>query len=176
MFSNPDKNLAQLGLREGMRLADFGSGMGFYIKSASLRVGPTGRVYAIEIQKEILKTLEADVVRAGVTNVECIWGDIEKKGGSKLSDHSMDRVILSNVLFQVEDKLGLIDEAKRVLKKDGKLLLVDWKDSYGGIGPTKEMIITQENASNLFLKRGFKEEETISISAHHYGIIFTSHE
>lgn len=176
MFLNPDKNLAQLGLREGMRIADFGSGLGFYIKSASLRVGITGRVYAIEVQKDLIKTLEADVERAGVKNVECIWGDVERKGGSKLADNSMDRVILSNVLFQVEDKLGLIDEVKRVLKKDGKVLLIDWKDSYNGMGPSSDNIITEEVARGLFTKRGFSVDEHISTTEHHYGIIFTPHE
>jgi len=171
MFSNPDKNLAQLGLREGMRVADFGAGTGFYVKSASARVGHTGKVYALDVQKDLLKTLEADIAIAGVNNVECIWADVEKKGGSKLSDGSIDAVILSNILFQAEDKLGLIDETKRVLKKDGKVLLIDWKDSFGGLGPVPDYVVSQTRALELFFKRGFVLSEFISISEHSYGII-----
>lgn len=172
MFLKPSKSLASFDLREGMRVADFGAGSGTYSREASLRVGHTGRVYAIEVQKDLLKKLEADIKEHRILNIECIWGDIEKKGGTKLSDGSMDRVILANVLFQVSDKLGLIDEAHRVLKKDGLVLLVDWKDSYGGMGPATDHVVSSAKAIELFTKRGFSVLETISVSEHHYGIIF----
>jgi len=172
MFTDPEQNILHLGLTEGMRVADFGAGTGFYSKACSPRVGYTGKVYAIEVQKELLKKLESEIRSWGLLNIECIWGDIEKRNGTKLADRSMDVVIISNVLFQVEDKLGLIDEAKRVLKKGGKILLIDWSDSFGGMGPSEENVITQGEAKVLFEKRGFVLEENISTSAHHYGIIF----
>lgn len=173
MFTNPEQNILHLGLTEGMRVADFGAGTGFYSKACSSRVGYTGKIYAIEVQKDLVKKLESDIKHWGLSNVECIWGDIEKRGGTKLSDHSMDAVIVSNVLFQAEDKLGLIDEVKRVLKKNGKVLLIDWSGSFGGMGPTPEHVITENTAKELFEKRGFKFVEKISTSVHHYGIIFT---
>lgn len=172
MFTNPEQNILHLGLTEGMRVADFGAGTGFYSKAASARVGYSGKVYAIEVQKDLVKKLESDLKHWGISNVECIWGDIERRGGTKISDRSMDVVIVSNVLFQAEDKLGLIDEAKRVLKKGGKVLLIDWSGSFGSMGPTPEHVVTQDMAKELFEKRGFKFEENISASKHHYGIIF----
>ena len=173
MFTKPEQNILYLGLKEGMRVADFGAGSGFYSKIASERVGYTGKVYAVEVQKDLVKKLEADIKTWGITNVECIWGDIEKLGGTKIADRSMDAVIVSNVLFQAEDKLGLIDEVKRVLKNGGKVLLIDWSGSFGGMGPIQEHIIPESKAKELFEKRGFKFEQNISTSPHHYGIIFT---
>lgn len=177
MFSKPDQNVAQLGLREGMRVADFGSGTGAYSLSAGRRVGHTGHVYSIEVQKSLVKKLESEIKDSGVKNVECIWGDIEKIHGTKIADHSMDAVIIANVLFQAEDKLGLIDEARRILKKDGKVLFIDWLSSFSGMGPSSEHVIEPKMATDLFIKRGFKLQEKITTSPHHYGIIFThSHE
>ena len=124
------------------------------------------------MQKDLVKKLESDIKHWGLSNIDCIWGDIERKGGTKISDHSMDAVIASNVLFQAEDKLGLIDEAKRVLKKGGKVLLIDWSGSFGGMGPTSEHIVTESMAKELFEKRGFKFLENIPANVHHYGIIF----
>ena len=112
MFTKPEQNILHLGLKEGMRVADFGAGTGFYSRAASERVGYTGKVYAIEVQKDLVKKLESEVKHWGLSNVDCIWGDIERRGGTKISDQSMDAVIVSNVLFQAEDKLGLIDEAR----------------------------------------------------------------
>ncbi len=171
MFANPKQNVAALGLMEGMRVADFGAGTGFYTKEASLKVGTTGRVYAIEIQKDMLKKLDAELKELGITNVDVIWGDIECEGGTKLKEHSIDRVIVSNVLFSASDKLGLVDEVKRVLKPGGKVLVVDWKESFSGMGPARMYVVKELEAKELFTRRGFKYLENISASAHQYGII-----
>lgn len=174
MFSNPEQNVAYLTLQEGMSVADLGAGTGFYSKAASKKVGRTGHVYAVEVQKDMVKKLENDIKEWGLTNIDCIWGNIEKLGGTKIADQSIDVVIMSNILFQVDDKLGLIDEAKRILKKDGRVLLIDWMDSFSGMGPASNHVITKSKAEELFTKRGFKITETISVPDHHYGIIFTS--
>lgn len=172
MFTKPEQNILHLGLTEGMRVSDFGAGTGFYTKACSARVGFSGKVYAIEVQKDLVKKLESEIKDWGLSNVECIWGDIETRGGTKIADDSMDAVIMSNVLFQSEDKIGVIDEARRVLKKTGKVLLIEWSDSFKGMGPDFKHIVSQSTAKELFEKRGFKVEENITTSAHHYGIIF----
>jgi len=172
MFSNPEKNIAQLCLREGMRVADFGSGVGEYSLSAARHVGHTGRVYAVEVQKGLIEKLENEIKGLGVLNVECIWGNIEKERGTKIADHSMDAVIIANVLFLAEDRLGVVEEAARILKKGGKVLLIDWLSSFSGMGPAPEHVVEPKMAENLFTKRGFKFLEKIKTNPHHYGIIF----
>lgn len=173
MFSNPEQNILKLGLREGMKVADLGAGTGAYSVAASKRVGHTGHVFAIEVQKDLLKRFESEIKEKDLSNVGCIWGDIEKKHGTKIADGSMDAVVISNVLFQAEDKLGLIDEAKRILKKGGKVLFVDWVESSLGMGPSSMNVIRPDVAIDLFIKRGFKLQERITTNEHHYGIIFT---
>ena len=172
MFSNPEKNISKLGLQEGMKVADFGAGSGFYSKIASRKVGNSGKVYAIEVQKELVAKLESEIKHWGLSNVTCIWGDIEKIDGTKIASGSIDAVIISNVLFQTEDKLGLIDEAKRILKKGGKVLLIDWNDNSIMLGFDKSKAISEKTAEELFLKRGFKFNEKVDVSSDHYGIIF----
>jgi ubiquinone/menaquinone biosynthesis C-methylase UbiE len=173
MFANPEQNIAKLGLREGMKVADLGAGTGAYAKAASYHVGHTGHVYAIEVQKELVKKLDSELAHSGIKNTECIWADIEHQKGTKLADQSMDAVIVSNVLFQVEDKLGLIDEAKRILKRNAKLMLIDWAESFGGMGPDLNHVLPKGRAIDLFTKRGFKIVESISAGSHQYGILFT---
>lgn len=172
MLSKPEQNVAQLGLREGMRVADLGAGTGAYSIAAGGYVGHTGHVYAIEVQKNLIKKLESEIKESEVLNVECIWGDIEKKHGTKIADYSMDAVIIANVLFLSEDKLGLIDEAFRILKSGGKVLFIDWLSTDNNIGPLGKHVIEPEVAIGLFTKRGFKFLEKITTSEHHYGIIF----
>jgi len=172
MFTNPEKNILHLGLKEGMRVADLGAGSGFHSIAVSKRVGPSGKVYAVEVQKDLVKKLESEIKHLGISNIECIWGDIERLGGTKIADGNMDVVIISNVLFQVEDKLGIIDESRRILRKGGEILLIDWNESYDGIGPKPKNIVSEDMSRSLFEKRGFKYIENISTTDHHYGIIF----
>jgi ubiquinone/menaquinone biosynthesis C-methylase UbiE len=165
MFSNPDKNIASLLLQEGMKVADFGAGNGFTTRAIAKRVGHTGHVYAIEVQKELVLKLESELKEWGIHNVSVIWGDIEKKGGTKIAEHSLDAVVISSVLFQVEEKLGLIDEARRVLKPGGRVLLIEWESGVPGV-------VTPKKAEELFTLRGFTYVEKVAESSHHYGIIF----
>ena len=172
MFSDPVKNVEQCGIQAGMEIADFGSGSGHYTLAAAKALMSTGRVYAIDAQKDLLTKLKNNATRSGLYNVEVIWGDIEKPNGTKLRDGSIDLVFLSNILFQVEDKNGVINEAKRVLKQGGRVLIVDWADSFGGIGPTPKMVIRKDKVQTMFDKAGFHMDREITAGSHHYGFIY----
>jgi len=173
-FSEPRENVMHLALREGMKVADFGTGTGHYARTAAAIVGREGRVYAIDVQEDVLKHAELNMGRHGHGVVEYVWGNIEKRAGTKLRDASIDAVILANVLFQVEDRAGLIEEIRRVLKQGGKILVVDWAGSYSGMGPASEQVVTERTAEELFINAGFHKTEGFRAGPHHYGLIFTS--
>ncbi len=172
MFSDPVKNVDQCGLQAGMEIADFGSGSGFYTIASAKSLMATGRVYAIDAQKDLLTKLKNTATREGLYNVEVVWGDIEKAGGAKLRDGSVDFVFLCNILFQVDEKENVIKEAKRILKSSGKTLVVDWTDSFGGIGPKPADIVKKTDVMSMFEKEGFHLDREISAGGHHYGLIF----
>lgn len=173
-FSVPHENVLQLGLREGMKVGDFGAGTGHYSRAAAAIVGHSGRVYAIDVQEEILKHIKLNTHDHHQGIVETIWGDIEKSGGTHLRDQSLDAIILANTLFQIENRFGLLGEMKRVLKPDGKLLVVDWAGSYGGMGPVSEKVVTEHAAEDFFIGGGFHKVKSFRAGPHHYGIVFTS--
>lgn len=172
MFSDPIKNVEQLGPKPGSIVADFGSGSGHYALASAKAVGDSGRVYAIDIQKDMLTRLKTEALKQGLTNVEVIWGDIEKQGGTKLGDGVADVAVISNLLFQVSDKVAVAQEAQRVLKSHGTLLLVDWSDSIGGLGPATDAIVSKDKAISLFNQAGFSLDREINAGDHHYGLIF----
>ncbi|MBU1557795.1 methyltransferase domain-containing protein [Patescibacteria group bacterium] len=170
-FIDPKNNIAQFGLNQGMKVADLGSGSGFYVMESSKAVGNDGRVYAVDVQKELLERIKASASLEGLSNIEIIWGDIEKLGGTRLADFSVDAVILSNTLFQVEEKENLINEMKRILRPKGRALIVDWTASFGGLGPAPESVFTEHQAKDLFQKNGFVLDKDISAGEHHYGFV-----
>lgn len=172
-FANPHDHVLQIGLKPSMKVADLGVGSGRHTLTAA-RIVEEGRVYAVDIQEDILIRLKDDLTRLGVTNVETIWGDIEKAGGTTLKEHAMDAVIVSNVLFQLEHKDKAIAEIKRIIKPGGKLLIADWAGSYGGIGPHTDHVVSEHDAEALFIDAGFHKVKSFRGGAHHYAILFTA--
>jgi ubiquinone/menaquinone biosynthesis C-methylase UbiE len=170
MFADPIKNLRQFGLREDMIVADLGAGTGFYSLAAAKMV-PKGKVYAIEVVKDYIVTIKDRAKELGLNNLECFWGNIEEVGGTKIKEGMIDAVIVSNILFQVEDKERLVNEIKRILKPEGKILLVDWTDGLTSFGPKPEQVIPKNKAREIFEKKNFILEREIDAGSHHYGMI-----
>jgi ubiquinone/menaquinone biosynthesis C-methylase UbiE len=172
MFSDPDKNLAQLGLGEGMKLADLGAGTGFYSIAAARRVGTTGRVYAVDVQGDLLQRLKSNAAAEKVHNIEVVRGAIDAIGGTKLRDGLADRAVVANTLFQVEekDRDSMALEAKRILKAGGKILVVDWLPG-SPLGPRDS--VPRAAAEALFSRNGFALDKAFSAGDHHYGLVFS---
>ncbi|MCC2630670.1 MAG: type 11 methyltransferase [Candidatus Paceibacter sp.] len=171
-FSDPTKIIEDVGIQEGSTVADLGAGTGFYSMAAAKAVGPNGRVYAVDVQQDLLARIKNTAHVGRVHNIEVIHGDIERLNGTRLREQSVDLVIVANVMFQLENKVGLLDEAKRILKPNGRILLVDWSDSFGGMGPQASMVFTQQDAKTLFESKGFAFVTGVVAGDHHYGLIF----
>ena len=172
-FSEPKANVLQMGLKEGMKVGELGAGSGHYVLAAAHIVGHNGRVYAVDVQEDLLKHVKDSAHRQHLRNVETVWGNIEKTGGTKLRDQALDAVIIANTLFQLEHKEGVVAEVNRILKPGGRLLVIDWAGSYGGIGPKPGHVISEHAAEELFIRAGFHKEKGFRAGAHHYAIVFT---
>ncbi|MEX0933981.1 MAG: class I SAM-dependent methyltransferase [Candidatus Paceibacterota bacterium] len=175
MFSDPEKNIKQFSVGEDWRLADFGTGSGAYALAAGEMI-TEGQVYAIDVNPRLLSRLETDAREKRIYSVKTLSGDIERAGGVPLADGSMDGVIAANVFFQVDNKEGLVKEIRRVMRKKGRVLVVDWSGSHGGIGPHGNHVVSKERVEKLFEENGFLFEQTIDAGAHHYGVIFKKEE
>ncbi len=171
-FSNPKQNAYKLGFYEGMKVADFGAGSGMYTTVLSDVVGTTGTVYAVDVQKDLLTRIQNNATREGRENIKIVWGDIEVTGSIGIKDELLDGVLFSNTLFQLEDKISAVKEAWRVLRKGGALAVIDWKNSFEGLGPKHDMVITKSEAMVLCTDNGFTLKNEFNAGEHHYGLIF----
>src|SRR3989344_920297 len=149
-FLSPQKALRAAHIEEGMSVADFGVGAGFFARAAARAAGPSGIVWAVDCHREGLARVRALAAGEGLFNIELSPGSIEEKGGSHLPDESMNLVIAANVLFSCERKEGVVEEIWRVLKPRGKALLIDWSGSWGGLGPQPEYVVPEVRALELF--------------------------
>ncbi len=174
MFSDPQRTIDQFNIGKGTVVADFGAGSGFYALAAAEAVGETGKVYAVDVQKDLLQKLKSEAKNVRhLNNVEIIWADLDHLGGTRLREASMDAVIAANLFFQLPNKDNTCMEIRRILKKNGRVLIVDWSASFGGMGPQAKEVFSEDAAKKLFAKHGFTlDKEIIMSGAQHYGLVF----
>ncbi|MBU4421348.1 methyltransferase domain-containing protein [Candidatus Parcubacteria bacterium] len=167
---NSDKVLEKLDLRAGMTVTDLGCGTtGHFVFPSAKIVGENGKVYAVDILKSALSSIESKVKMQNFNNIETVWSDIEVFGGAKIPDESCDAVYLINV----HCKPAMIKEALRLLKKDGKLLLVDWKVSAtDNLGPATADRVSREEAKKRVKEFQLKLEDEFDAGKYHWGLIF----
>lgn len=171
-FVEPSIVVTHFHLREGDQVADFGAGVGFFLRVLSEAVGPSGRVYACEIQRELVEKLGTVARSEGLNNVDPIWCDLEETNGVKIADNALDVVVLINTLFQLENKAATISEVARTLRPGGKFFVVDWSESFGGLGPQPGDVISSVAAQSLVESGHFVLERSFDAGDHHYGLAF----
>lgn len=169
MFVNPEKILDQLNLKDNLTACEFGCGSGVFTISIAKRL-KNGRVFAIDILEEKITALKSKISFENLTNIDLILGNIEKIGGSNLESESVDIVFIPNVLFQNEDKKTPIEEAKRIVKKGGKIVIIDWQKN-APLGP-KEGKISAEKVKEIAESIGLEFERELESGLYHYGLVF----
>lgn len=175
MFTDPKRSIAQLGIMPGMFVADFGAGAGYVAVEVAEQVKKEGKVYVIDIQKELLTKATHLAQEHHLSSLVFIYGDLEQPQGSTLPDGAVDLVIISNMLFQVEDKKAVLCEAHRILREQGRLFVVDWRESFGGMGPQPEYVLHEHDALELVRACSFEVVSTIEVGAYHYGFTAKKH-
>ena len=172
-FLHPERVVDELRLEPGVTVADFGCGSGYFSIPAARAVGEHGKVYAIDIQRQVTELVRAKAKLEGLLHVEPRWADLERPGGSGLPDGSVDFVIVANILFQAEARPTVLAEAARALKSGGRLAIIEWDETPFPAGPPPALRIPKDLARRLAAEAGFKPDREFSAGDHHFGLLFT---
>ncbi len=167
-FVNPQEVLDQLKLKESLVAADFGSGSGGWVIPLAKKLAE-GKIYAIDILEEPLSALKSRAKLENIFNVETIQSNVEEIRGSKLTDSSCDLVLMTNLLFECDDKKIVLEEGKRVLKPGGKMLIVDWKKD-NPLTPEIERVPI-EDIKKIAQELDLEIEREFDAGIYHWGLI-----
>ena len=168
-FLDPRRALREFGLYGREEVADLGARSGFFSLAALDRLDG-GRLFAVDVDSDMLRRLATEAKGRGHTHVHTLVGDAERLGGVPLADESVDKVIAANIVHTLSDRDAFVQEVKRILRKKGKVLVIDWNDEYD-LGPRKSHKVCKDDVCVYFTKHGFSVEKHIDAGACHYGMI-----
>ncbi len=139
---NPSKAIELLKFEKGMTVADIGAGSGYYALRIAEIVGPTGKVYATDIQPEMLSILKKRMRQKNVGNVEAILGTEQDP---KLPKKSCDLILLVDVYHEFSHPQEMLQKLKESLKDTGRLVLLEYRkeDPYVPIRPEHKMSVKE---------------------------------
>lgn len=171
-FVSPQIVVSQFHIHPGSTVVDLGVGSGYFLPELVKAVGESGTVYACDIQKGLIESVGELVREKGWENVRPVWCDIDEEQGTTIPEQTADVAILVNTFFQLENKRQAIVEISRILKDGGRLLVVDWSESFQGLGPAPDQVISKEETINLLEADGFALDREYPAGEHHYGLAF----
>lgn len=170
-FLNPEKIIQEFELKEGMNVADFGCGHGYFTIPIAKLISE-GKIWALDILPAALEAIKSRANIENLNNIRISRCDLEIAQGSKLKDESVDLVLVANLLFECENKKAVIKEAKRILKKKAKLIIIDWFPQ-SPLGPKRGSRVSPEDSLKLAKEEGFKLEKSFGAGEHHWGLMLT---
>ncbi|GAB6098558.1 methyltransferase domain-containing protein [Halanaerocella petrolearia] len=164
----PQGTLQKLLLEVEDRVADIGSGVGFFSLPAAKIVGDKGKVYAIDIVEEMLTALDRRAKEEEIENIELVKGS---EYSAELDNDSIDFMLISNVIHEVKDKEKFLTEYLSKLTSSGKLAIIDWKKKDTNEGPPIDHRISQQQVRELLQNIGLDVVKEVDLNSGQYGLV-----
>jgi SAM-dependent methyltransferase len=167
---NPEGALDAIGIKPGMVVADVGAGTGYMTLKMARRVGPSGKVYAEDVQPEMLHRLRRNAVEAKLANIQTVLGG---EADPKLPPNTLDLILLVDVYHEFSQPQKMLRKMREALKPDGRLVLLEYRkeDPSIPIRPEHKMSV-QEVKLELEAER-FHLEQTLETLPRQHILILT---
>ena len=163
----------RLSIKKGSTFVDLGCGRGEYAIEAALRTGKEGSVYAIDIWEEGLAALGTEAEFRGLSQLKVLPADI--CATLPLQDQSVDVCLVATVLHDLVREGcadGALEEARRILRPQGMLAIVEFKKFDGHPGPSIEVKLSPDQVEKIGALHGFRSKELAEIGPYNYLVMF----
>jgi arsenite methyltransferase len=156
-WQQPQKVIAALEIPPGATVADIGAGSGYFTFKLAEAVGPTGKVYAVDIDPDMVNLIGRTIKEKTVGNVEPI---LAKPDESLLPKNSVDLVFTSNTYHHIENRVAYFADLRQRLRPAGRLAIVEldgrsWIENFFGHSTPSESIQREMEQAGYTLKRKF---------------------
>ena len=168
-YQKPHEVLQALALKPGEQVADIGSGSGYFALRFAAHVGDTGRVYAVDIEPEMVRHLNKRVRDAGLANVQTVLAD---PGDPLLRDRSIDRFVVVDTWHHIDDQPRYLGLMKKMLKPGGQVVMIDFHKRELPVGPRLAMKIAREDLIRQMDANGFRLAKEHTFLPYQYFLVF----
>jgi ubiquinone/menaquinone biosynthesis C-methylase UbiE len=168
-YQKPDDVLRALALRAGEAVADIGSGSGYFAVRLAAAVGATGRVYAVDVDPDMVRHLNRRLRDAGVDNVRSVLAAFDDP---LLPDRSVDRFFICDTWHHIDDQAKYLALMKRMLRPGGEVVMIDFKKEPTPMGPPLAMRISREALVAQMQAAGFRLAAEHTFLPYQYFLVF----
>ena len=165
----PDAALDAIGIAKGSTVADIGAGNGYMTWRMAERVGPGGKVYANDIQPQMLEMLRRNMEQRKLANVTTVLGAVDDP---KLPRDAVDLLLLVDVYHEFSAPQAMLRRIREALRKDGRLVLLEYRaeDPKVPIRPEHKMSVAEVKAE--VEPEGYKLDKVLEILPRQHILIF----
>ena len=167
-WQDPEKILTSIGVAPGMVFIDVGCGDGYFALPAARRVGPQGKVYAVDSDAAAVERLREQAAREGLDN---LFSEVREAEETVVCEGCADYVFFGIDLHDFEDPAQVLLNAKKMLRPQGHLIDLDWKDESMEFGPPQQKRFSIDKARYLIESAGFTIASVTDAGPYHYLII-----
>jgi len=165
----PTRAIAALQIRPGQVVADIGAGSGYYTMLLGAAVGPRGRVYATDIQPEMLALIQKKVEARKIANVEVVLGTPTE---SRLRDGAVDLALMVDVYHELAAPQVFLRSLKRAIKPDGRLVLIEFRKESPEVPIREEHKMSVREARMELEAEGYRFDRVIDVLPWQHILVF----
>jgi len=165
----PDEALNAMSIPRGSNVADIGAGVGYFTWRLAERVGPSGKVYAVDIQPGMLTRLRQNMAEHKAANYEAVLG---AEDDPHLPTAQMDVALLVDVYHEFSQPQKMLQGIRAALRPEGRMVLLEFRkeDPKVPIRPEHKMSVAEVKAE--IEPEGFRLEKTIETLPRQHLLIF----
>jgi ubiquinone/menaquinone biosynthesis C-methylase UbiE len=167
-YQKPHEVMEALAVKEGEVIADIGSGSGYFTLRLAKHVGPSGRVYAVDVSPDMIRHLNTRVRDAGLTNVSTILAPPD----DPLVPQLVDRFLIVDVWHHIDDQAGYLAKMKKRRKPGGHVIMIDFHKRELPVGPPVGMKIAREDLLKQMSSSGFRLAAEHTFLPYQYFLVF----
>lgn len=168
-WQQPERVIAALGIRSGDRVADLGSGSGYFTLRLARAVGPDGRVYAVDVDEDMNEYLRERVAKAGLANVDVVLGRFDDP---LLPDGGVDLVLIVDTYHHLENRPAYFRNLRRDLEPGGRVAVIDYDGRKGWFVRLMEHTTPREELLREMAEAGYEVAEEFDFIDRQSFVIF----